>query len=186
MADTETTTSRDRWLFEQQYQLEYRVELSAIYHGKRERFLLTCERTAQGVAALSATAALSNALQAWPGAELGFGVLTAVASVAPLVFGWASRANKHATLAGDHRRLLGRIRRAGIELTEAQVVEFRGELAEIEANEGASLGALVVQCQNELAATAKDPAPLVPLRWYHRMFMHVVDWHVPVPVAPAR
>lgn len=172
---------RQQWLYSQQYELEYRLELSAVYHGKRERFLLTCERVAQGVAAVSATAAFSQALHTWPQAELAFGVLTAVAAVTPLVWGWAARANHHAVLAGDHRRLLGRMRRAGFELTEEQLLQLRGDMAEIEANEGASLGALVVQCQNELAVTAKHPAPLVPLRWYHRLFMHVFDWQVPVP-----
>jgi hypothetical protein len=178
MSNAEPTEARQIWLYAQQYELEYRLELSAAYHGKRERFLLTCERTAQGLAAVSATAAFSQALQAWPVAELAFGVLTALAAVTPLVFGWAGRANHHAVLAGDHRRLLGRMRRAGFELTEAQLLQLRGDMAEIEATEGASLGALVVQCQNELAATAKNPAPLVPLRWYHRATMHLFDWHV--------
>lgn len=181
MSTHEPSEARLQWLHERQYELEYRLELSAVYHGKRERFLLTCERVAQGLAAVSATAAFSKALQAWPTVELGFGVLTALAAVTPLVFGWASRANHHAVLAGDHRRLLGRMRRAGFELTEEQLLQLRGDMAEVEANEGASLGALVVQCQNELAVTAKNPAPLVPLRWYHRATMHVFDWHVPVP-----
>lgn len=181
MSTPQPTQARQDWLYAQQYELEYRLELSAVYHGKRERFLLTCERAAQGLAAVSATAAFSKALQAWPAVELGFGVLTALAAVTPLVFGWAARANHHAVLAGDHRRLLGRMRRTGFELTEDQLLQLRGDLAEIEANEGASLGALVVQCQNELAVTAKNPAPLIPLRWYHRATMHLLDWQLSVP-----
>jgi hypothetical protein len=173
----------ESWLHEKQHQVMYAAELSALYHGKRERFLLTCERASQAAAALTATAAFSQ-IAAGNQVLLGVSsVMAAVASILPLVFGWASRANKHAVLAGDHRRLLARMQAAGFVLTEQQVSAFRSELTAIEAAEDASLGALVVQCQNEIAAATNNPESIVPLTRSQRALMHVFDFDVQPSVA---
>lgn len=177
--------ARADWLYDKQHRLTCRVELSATYHAKRERFLTVCERFCQATAALTATAAFSQLLgPEWPLAGRWFALVAAVASVLPLVFAWSSRANQHATLAADHRRLLARIVSAGYELTEKQLLAFSGELREIEATEGASLGALVIQCQNEMAMAAGHPEFVQPLSWLQRLTMHVWDWEFHTPAAP--
>lgn len=172
---------RRQWIDGKVHGLACTVEVSAVYHAKRARFLTGCERLCQAVAALTATAAFSQ----WLGsaAEPGrwFALAAAVASILPLVFSWSPRANQHAILAADHRRLLARIVGAGNALTEAQLIAFSSELRTIEASEGASLGALVAQCQNELAMAAGHPGSIVPLRWWQRATMHCWDWHIETP-----
>lgn len=183
-AQANTSTERARWLDEEQHFLVQRLELSAAYHSKRERFLLTCERLSQGIAAVAATAAFTQFFNPQNANTPYFSMFAAVASITPLVFGWASRANKHAVLAGDHRRLLSRVIGTSFDLSEEQLVVFRGDLAAIEANEGASLGALVVQCQNELASASNHPEFVVPLKWYQRALMHILDFDIRPPGGP--
>lgn len=176
--------ARPRWLDEEQHELVCHVEVSANYHSKRERRLLQWERLAQATAALAATAAFSQVVDPKSAlfASASFGA--AVASIAPLVFSWSSRANKHATLAVEHRRLLGRIKGSGFDLSEQEIVAYRAELCSIEANENASLGALVVQCQNEFAIRYGHAASVVPLKWHQRLLMHVCDWDISAPPKP--
>lgn len=179
---SDVTCERADWLNIRQHELLSRVEISAAYHGKRERFLTLCERMCQAIAALTATAAFSQIFdKELPAAGKWFALAAAVASILPLVFGWSSRANHHAVLAADHRRLLARIVGAGYVLPEQTLVELSAAFMEIEAGEGASLGALVVHCQNEKAIAAGHAASVVPLTIIQRLTMHVWDWSVKLP-----
>lgn len=180
-ADEAVSEERRQWLDAKAHALQCAVEISAIYHGKRARFLTACERLCQAIAALTATAAFSQWLGTAPEPGRWFALAAAVASILPMVFSWSTRANQHAILSADHKRLLARIVGAGHALTERQVTDFSAELRTIEAAEGASLGALVVQCQNELAIAAGKPRSVVPLRWWQRATMHCWDWHVELP-----
>ncbi len=151
-----------------------------MYHGKRERFLTLCERLAQATAALTATAAFARVVDQGP-VDRWFALVAAVASVLPLVFLWSSRANKHAILAAEHLRLLSSLTADGYDLTEDRLVHYQSQLFAIEANERASMGALVVHCQNEMAIAAGHPESVVPLGFWRRATMHAWDWAVPLP-----
>jgi hypothetical protein len=175
--DTDNT-EYEAWCNDQQHQLKCRIELSALYHGKRERFLLVCERVTQATAALTATAAFSQLVGVGDAAKW-LGLVAAGASIAPLVFAWSSRANKHAVLGGDHRRLLAQMAAAGDTLEDTQITAFKARLLDIEADERAALGALVVQCQNEMAVAQGHPEHVKPLTFWQRMTMHVWDWDFP-------
>lgn len=178
------TESRPTWLDKEQHELLCHIELSAMYHAKRERYLLLCERLCQAATALTATAAVSQAVTLVPAVGGGFslamalGIVTAVASILPLVFAWASRSNRHAAHAGDYRRLLADVVSTGYELTEPQLTAYRAKCAQLEHAEDASLGALVVQCQNEMAIARGHHESVIPLRFHHRLFMHVWDWDI--------
>lgn len=166
------------WLNEQQHALACQVELSAIYHAKRERYLLLCERLCQAFTAITATLAFSLLFRPDSAAIKWLGAAAAFASIAPMVWNLSARSHRHAVLAGDYRRLLVKIRSAAFELPEEQILAFRGQLAEIEAGEDAALGALVIQCQNEIARASGHVTHVVPLTWWQRATMHVVDWDV--------
>jgi hypothetical protein len=61
---------------------------------------------------------------------------------------------------------------------EEQLVKFRAQLLNIEADEQASLGALVVACQNEQAIAQGHADKVVPLTLLQRLTMHAIDWSV--------
>lgn len=170
---------REAWIHEQRHAVMYRLEMSAIYHARRERFLMACERACQAVAALSATAAflpLMSASGQQPGLVLP--IITAIASVLPLVYGFSAASHRHAQAAADYRRALADGHKGGEEWREDHLVKMKADLSEIEANEPAAYTALVVDCQNQMAVAARQSERVVPLKWYQRLLMHVVDFHV--------
>ena len=177
------SNERRAWIDSKHHALRCSVELSALYHSKRARFLTLIERVCQAVAALTATAAFSQLAGPAETSKAGqwFALAAAVASILPLVFAWSSRSNTHSVLASEHKRLLTKIVAAGEELSEPQLVAFTAELRGIEATEGASLGALVVHCQNELALASGNTSSIVPLRWWHRATMQCWDWSITLP-----
>lgn len=180
LSSESVSEERQRWLDSERHRLVCRLELSAMYHARRERYLALCERIAQATAALTATAAFARVVGSGD-ADRTFALIAAVASVLPLVFLWSSRSNKHATLAAEHRRLHAVVMADGFDLSEEKLVQYRSQLLTTEANERASLGALVVHCQNEMAIAAGHPANIVPLKWYQRALMHAWDFTVDPP-----
>ena len=183
----ECSEERAQWLWHKQSELVHRVELSAMYHLRRARYLTLIERLVQGFTALTATGAYAqlattpNAGAAITVSTATLGLLTAAASISSLVFVWGQRATHHSIQAADYRRLLCDIQGANVTLTEAQYLTFCGRLHTLEVGERSSLSALVVQCQNELAAAQGQSHRIVRLTFLQRMFMHVWDFRIEPP-----
>jgi len=179
IVDSTVSDQRRTWLWDQQHALVCRIELSAIYHRKRERFLSHSQKFLQALTALTATFAFSELAK-----PVGIGpwaaLVAAIGSVMPLVFGFSERARDHAQLAIEYRRLLAEVRKLGARLTETQLTEMNGRFASLEVTERASLGALVVDIQNEMAIAAGHSDRVVRLTWYQRTFMHFIDFHIQV------
>lgn len=174
-----TTAENQDYLWDRRHAVLYQVQLSVLYHRKRERFLAFWDRAVSAVAIIGGSAAL---------ADLGGAAVVKVAAAAVavtatggLVFALAERARRHAELAGRFLALEGRIRRAGERtFTEDQLSDWSAEVCDLEASEPPALGALVVACQNELAQASGQPDRMQRLSWWRQITMHFADYRLPV------
>ncbi len=195
MSSEVISEERRQWLWDQQEALLDRVAVSASYHGKRERFFGMVERVLQALTAIAATSAFADIVPANPGpaATNWRGVLAliaAVASILPLVFGFADRARTHGQLRSDFKKISAEMYSAGLQWDEPQLATFRSKVAAIEAGEPPALAALVIQCQNELAASRQQHC--FTLSGWERLLMHfygfdsktIID-RTPRPTSPA-
>jgi len=173
MSSPDTSMDRERWLWKQQDGLTHRVRVSVAYHGKRERFFAILERVFQALAALAATSAFADFVGKGETAKW-FALVAAVASILPLVFGFAEQARRHAHLKSGFSSVLAAMYKTAIELNEDQFADFRSQVAELEAVEPAPLGALVVQCANEIATSERQKT--YPLTLWERIFMHLYNF----------
>lgn len=173
MTDLNASQTPDRasFIWDKQGDLMARCELSALYHGKRERFLGSMERTMQALTALAATSAFAD-IAGKPGGSIGkcLALIAAVASILPLVFGFAERARVHGQLKANYQSILADMYGVGLELTEKQLSDFRSRVAKIEAGESSPLAALVIHCQNEIAVSRDQP--VFALSTFEKCFMH--------------
>lgn len=157
-----------------QWDLLWRVRLSALYHLKRERFLDGVDRFSKAVSALGGAAALSQ-IKAAPDWGLWFtGIITLVCTLS-LVYGPSGKARKHAELARDFKRLEADVVAAGIVLTDAQLAAFDARYLTLVSSEPAALGALVTQCHNELATSIGQQGHITPMPLLHRLFKNWFD-----------
>lgn len=169
MSDQASSDARGDWLWSEQDTLTYRACVSAAYHGRRERAFNVLERLFQAFTAVSATAAFADItgkgdLARW------FALAAAVASILPLVFGFATSAQRHGQLKAGFKSLLSSIYAGGPEMTEEQLGVFKSKLTELESGEPAGLAALVIHCQNEIAA--RERKTIYPLSFFERCLMH--------------
>jgi hypothetical protein len=152
------------------------VQLSVLYHQKRERFFDLLDKLTKAVSVFGGSAALwklsSPQVIAWAAA-----LITATATFS-LVGGFAERARKHADLARSFRLLEGDIVGAGErDYTEAGINAWQARLRGLEASEPPALGALVIACQNELAVAAGQRDKVVYIPWPRRLLMNFIDWN---------
>jgi hypothetical protein len=171
MADDQgVSEERLDWLWDEQEKLVYRVRLSAAYNGRRERFFNVWERLLQAFTALTATAAFSDLAGKDGTLAKWFALAAAVASILPLVLNLSGNAQRHGQLKSGFKSLLANIYAAGTELTEQQINEFRAKATELEAGEPAGMPAVVIACQNEIAANERKP--IHRLNFWERCTMH--------------
>lgn len=172
-----SSDEREDWLWEEQDALQDRVQVSASYHAKRERFLGAMERLFQAVAAVTATSAYAGLVDV-AGQPTGFGkwfaLAAAIASIAPLVFGLVERARQHGQLKSDFKTLLADMYQAESRWSESQLFSFKSRVAKLEAGEPQALAALVIQCQNELATSRGRHA--YPLDRWEKFWMHLYSF----------
>lgn len=165
--------SQFEYLWKRRDNVLYKARMSSLYHGKRERFLDLCDKLGKAVAVIGSSAALwkiaNPAVLAW--------VLVPVAawSALSLVFSLSDRAKRHAELGRQWRELVARIEARGErDFSEADINTWTSEAMSLESAEPPVLGALVAECQNEIAIADGHPKSVHPLGW--RFFlMHVLD-----------
>lgn len=157
------------------WNLLWGVQLSSLYHLKRERFLDGADRAAKAVSALGGAAAFSQ-IKTDP--TLGLWITGAVAVIATLslVYGPAIKARRHSELARDFKRLEAEIAAVWQDLTSQQAAVFQAKYLSIESGEPASLGALVTQCHNELSIARDKATAVTPLPWKQRLFKNWFDF----------
>lgn len=176
MVDDHKTVSEERaaWLWKEQDALIYRVRISAAYNGRRERFFNVWERLLQAFTAITATAAFTDLAGKDGNGVVGiaswFAFAAAVASIVPLVLNLAGNAQRHGQLKSAFKSLLASMYSTRTELTEGEIAAFKAKVTEIEAGEPAAMPAVVIACQNEIAAS--EGKPVYPFGFWVRCWMH--------------
>lgn len=172
-----TETTNADYLWKRREDLLYRVQLSALYHRKRERFLAFWDRAITAVAIIGGSAAFAS-LGGASFVKIAAGIV-AVTSTVGLVFGLAERSRRHSDLARQFLDLEARILRQGErDFTEDQLNQWDADRAQIETAEPPALGVLIVACQNELAQARNEFAHIHHLPWWQRLTMHLSDFRV--------
>ncbi len=156
--------------------LMYQTELSSLYHRKRERFFDLCDRFAKAVAIIGGSAAISRVADG--PVLMVIAALIAATSAFSLVFSFSERARKHSELAREFCELGAKIAREGeTDFSEKHLAEWDAAIRMLEAAEPATLGALVLLCQNQLAGSRMG-ATTYPLVWFKRFTADFIDWDV--------
>jgi len=180
------TTENDEFaaLWDRRHGILYRIELSVLYHRKRERFFDTVDRLIKTVALIGGSAAFAKATDAdivkWAA------VAIALTSAFSLVFAFSERARKHAELGKSFSELAANLLQKGErDFSEADLNLLEADVRHLESTEPATLGALVVICQNELAVAQNHPEMLHELRFHQRLFAQFWDFRIPPALHPA-
>ena len=171
-----TTTTPDHNTATQDglHDLMWRTRLSALYHLKRERFLDGVDRAASAVATLGGAAAFAS-IQSRPDFGQAVAGIIALVSACALVYGPAAKARRHAELARDYRMLEADAAEQTT-WTADNLALFESRFHRLQATEPATLGALVTQCHNELAAGMGAHGHITPLRWHERLLKNWLDF----------
>lgn len=172
MSEIEQTESA--YLWKRRNDLLYRVELSAIYHRKREGFFDFWERAITAIAIIGGSAAFASiggpAVVKWAAATI------AVSSTISLVFGFAARARTHSGLAQRFLELEARmVGRGERDFTEADLNEWDSSIKTFETQEPPRLNSLVRACQNELATARGQYEHIHPIGLWRRLTMHLFE-----------
>lgn len=167
------------YLWGKRHSVLYRLELSALYHQKRERFFDLCDKLAKVVAIVGGSAALYKVAD--EGALVWIAATITIASALSLVMGFSEKARRHAELTRSFKQIQADALRCGErDFTEADIADWAARVAALEASEPPALGVLVRICQNELARAADADASVKPVGW-RWLVAHLLD--VPLPQA---
>lgn len=104
--------------------------------------------------------------------ELWMTLIAAIASSVAVAFTPGSKARVHGQLAAEMRRLWAQCEKAGEDWTHEQCDEFSAEILNKEAGEAAQLGALVTQCENEIAVATGHLENIRELGWWRSLLKH--------------
>ncbi|MFA6312647.1 MAG: hypothetical protein WC681_14285 [Sterolibacterium sp.] len=166
------------YLWDKRHETLYRVELSILYHKKRERFFEVCDKLAKAIAVIGGSAAFAQLGGAEVMAYVGAGIVAT--STLSLVFGLSDRSRRHAELAMNFRQIEAEIvARGERDFTETEVSVWASKVRMLESSEPAALGALVTICQNELAIAQGQPNKIVTVPLMHRALAHLIDYSPP-------
>lgn len=170
------------YLWDRRHGLLYRVQLSVLYHQKRERYFDACDKIAKAIAIIGGSAALSR--MGGPDLILYVAAVITITSTLSLVFGFSDRSKRHSELARSFRQLEAEICGKGErDFTEADLNAWTAKERTLEGSEPPALGALVILCQNELAMAQGQQDKIVRISWLRRTLAHVLD--IPPPHHPA-
>lgn len=167
--------TEDKYLWDKRHTILYRIELSVLYHLKRERFFDLWEKTSKAIAIIGGSAVFASIV-----GELGLKIIAATITVTftlALVFGFADRSKRHAELAHKFKLLESKvIERGERDFTEDDLKTWEAQTRFMEASEPPALNALVVLCQNELATASGHTDHIVHLPWYRKLLAHFVSF----------
>lgn len=124
-----------------------RVNISVLYHRRREAFYASLDRKITTFTAAAATAAVSSVVidGRW---STALSVVTAILAVVQVVYSFADKARNHGQLAGDFQRLLADGILLGQYWTRENCDQLDAKTALLEAGESEVLDGVVLECQN--------------------------------------
>lgn len=172
------------YCWKRRWETLHRIRLSLLYHSKRERFFDHLDKVITATTAVAATAGFSMLYQIEKQStgtgrlELGVTLATAILSVITIVYVPSAKAKAHGQLAAEMRRLLVECEAAGEHWGEAQCNLFGSRVLQAEVGETAQLGALVVQCENEIAVALGQPERVRKLGMWRSLWKHWFDFNV--------
>ena len=163
----------DERLWTLRHEVLWRIDVSQLYHRKRERFCDFWDRAFKAVAVIGGSAALyrigagdaSTAASNTRVLLVATSIVT-VTSTVSLVFALSERARKHSELAASFKKLEAEIMLAGeTAFNERSINAWRAKRAELEGAEPPALYALTKICELELHVANGTPelAPTVTL-----------------------
>ena len=163
------------YLWNKRHSILYRIELSILYHQKRERFFDVWEKSAKAVAIIGGSAALAN-LAGSVGIKAIAALITVTSTIA-LVFGLSDRSKRHAELARNFRQLEAEIIQCGErEFSESDINTWESKERELETAEPPALSDLVKLCQNEIAIASGHTEMVVPIPMGRRLLAHFISF----------
>lgn len=168
------------YLWNKRHSVLYRIELSVLYHQKRERFFEVCDKLAKAIAVIGGSAAFAS-FAGGKGIKVIAAIIT-VSSTMALVFSLSDRSRRHAGLAHDFRQLESEIvGRGERDFIEDDIKVWDAKTRMLETSEPAALGILVTLCQNELAIAKGDVERIVRVPLHQRLLAHFFSF-MPRPV----
>ncbi|MQA38629.1 hypothetical protein [Rugamonas aquatica] len=176
--------AEDDFLWSERLYVQYRAELSTLYHRKRERFFALCDRCSKAASLIAGTAAFSSLLPTAE-AKAWAGVVVAASTMPGLVMAWNDRARLHGELAQKFLAVEAEIVAKGKrDFTESDLNTWLAKILAIEASEPPTLGGLTAVCHNQLATSNGNPESIVKISKIKRFFMHIFDMEIAWPEAP--
>lgn len=164
------TTEQD-YLWNRRHAVLYRVELSILYHKKHAHFFDVFSSLCDAVAWIGIVIILANLSNS--SVVAGWAAATAIAMFIKSAFRLQPLANWHTAKAREYAEIQADIAITNERgFTEQHIGDWTHHVSLIEASERATLGNLVILCQNELAISQGQFDKVVPLRWWQRLFAH--------------
>lgn len=158
------------------WDLHWHMQVSSLYHLKRERFLDGVDRASKAVGALGGATAFSQITSSDPVIGQSAAALVAVVSTLALVYNPSFTARRHSELARDFKQLEGDLVALGEPVARKDYFQLKARVRRLEAQEPAALGALVTECHNQLSRVIGRQDRVVPLPWQQRLFKNWFDF----------
>lgn len=170
---TASSESLNSYRWGKRHEVLYDVELSTIYHRRRERFFDGCDKVVKACAVLGGSAALTTVF-GQETVSIAVAIVTIPATLS-LVFGLSERACRHSFFARDYKALQADIvRRGEYDFGDEDLNAWRARILSLESSEPRQLTALVTLCQNEIARRTKAEEHPLPL--HQRLLAHFWDF----------
>jgi len=181
MIDSKDLTDEEyKHNWRRRYGILNQIQLSVLYHRKRERFFDSLERLMQAVVTASATGGLALLLasQSDKTFELWFMATTAAVSMIQLAYAPGAHAKQHAQLATEYHNLWAEGIAVGEVWSNEECNALQSRSLKIGAAEPPQLGAVVVLCENEIAMAAGQASKVRELPLYMRLLKHLWNFDV--------
>lgn len=164
------------------HEVSYRLRLSVRYHQRRTRFFDLWDKWTKAMIVLVGTSAFASIVHQQSDTNFAawLTAFVAVIGTLSLVFSFSERARVHADMARRYGELEAEIARLP-STQEKALTEIGRRLRLIESTEPATLGALVVMCQNEIARQEGHEDKIVEVPLYQRLLAHYLDFPAPSP-----
>lgn len=156
------------------------LQVSVLYHRKRERFLDLCDKFVKAVAVIAASSAITpyvvgNGLTAVQ-------LLIVVTSTFSLVFDWSDRARRHSDFAVRYAQLERAVVAMGTsDFSNENLKTWASDLYEIQSGEPAALHGLVQLCHDELDMAKGCPVEPERLTLRRKIKVHFGFGSMPHP-----
>lgn len=180
--DTDETETINMWA--QRGDRLSRVQLSSLYHRKREWFFDALDKSIKAIAVISASSALTPLVTGDGVLAVQFFIVTT--GTIALVLDFSERARKHSDLAVRYAQVERDIASAGeIDFTTEDIRRWTVALYETQSAETATLRGLVQLCQDELDAAKGDKVPQENFAFWRRFSAHFGFGVMPIDTPPA-